>query len=204
MPASPAVPATGGSGYSATLSARLLVTDSVPPGFTVEIATVMAPDAGDHRAGVDVSCSASMVPLLSATRLTGTPSAMAAATLSYDADPDGFWVGAEVLRTYAGDGARRAMTDLRTFVGRCPTVASSDLGNSYRFAIAPGPRLGDDSIHVSSSMTSGSATLESDSVLVRIGTTLVVVQEEGNEPGGHKYLTPLAEAALLRYQTTGS
>jgi hypothetical protein len=202
----PAVPATGGSAYSATLSARLVATDSVPPGFTVEIATVMPLDAGDQRSGVGVSCSDSMIPLLSATRLTGTPSAMAAATLSFDADPDGFWVGNEVLRTYAGDGARRAMNDLRTFIGRCPTVASSGqgVGGSYRFAMAPGPRLGDDSIHVSCSMTSGSDTLECDSILVRIGTTLVVVQEQGNKPGGDKYLTQLTEAALRRYQTTGS
>jgi hypothetical protein len=33
---SPAVAATGGSGYSATLSARLLAKGSVPTGFTVE------------------------------------------------------------------------------------------------------------------------------------------------------------------------
>lgn len=207
-PASPAVPATGGSGYSATLSARLLTTDSVPPGFTVEtIATVMPPDAGDQRSGVDVSCSDSMIPLLSARRLTGTPSAMAAATLSYDADPDWLWVGNEVLRTYADDGARRAMTDLRTFIGRCPTVVVSSglgIGDRYRFAVAPGPRLGDDSIHVSCSMTSGSGTLECCSILVRIGTSLVVVQEEGNEPGDDKYLAQLAEAALRRYQVTGS
>ncbi|OKI49105.1 hypothetical protein A6A27_35650 [Micromonospora sp. CB01531] len=146
-----------------------------------------------------------MIPLLSATRLTGTPSAMAAATLTYDADPDGFWVGSEVIRTYADDGARRATSDLRAFIGRCPTVASAGLGGgSYRFAVAPGPRLGDDSIHVSCSTTSGSGTLEWDTVLVRIGTTLVVVQEQGNQPGGDKYLTQLAAAALRKYQTTGS
>ncbi len=207
-PASPAVPATGGPGYSAALSARLLTTDSVPPGFTVEaIATTMGPDAGDQHAGVDVSCSDSMIPLLSASRLTGTPSAMAAATLSYDAGPDDFWVGTEVLRTYADDGARRAMSDLRTFIGRCPTVVVSSglgIGDKYRYAVAPGPQLGDDSIHVRDSMTSGSGSmLEGDSVLVRIGTTLVVIREEGNNPGGHRYLTQLAEAALRRYQTTG-
>ncbi|MGR6320332.1 hypothetical protein Q2K19_24205 [Micromonospora soli] len=172
----------------------------------MEIATVMAADAGAQRPGVDVSCSDSMIPLLSATRLTGTPSAMAAATLSYDAGPDDFWVGNEVLRAYADDGARRAMTDLRTFIGRCPTLVVSSglgIGDRYRFAVAPGPRLGDDSMHVSCSMTSGSDTLEGDSILVRIGTTLVVVQEQGNKPGGGKYLTQLAEAALRRYQTTG-
>jgi hypothetical protein len=63
-----------------------------------------------------------MIPLLSATKLTGTPSAMAAATLSHDAGPDGFWVGNEVLRTYAGDGAQQALIDVRTFIGQCPTV----------------------------------------------------------------------------------
>ncbi|MFG2059356.1 hypothetical protein ACGFI9_35630 [Micromonospora sp. NPDC048930] len=197
---------TGGSGYSATLSARLLTVDSVPPGFTVQIATVMPSDAGDQRPAVDVSCS-DMIPLLSATRLTGTPSAMAAATLSYDADPDWPWVANEVLRTYAGEGARRAMTDLRTFIRRCPTVVVSSglgVGDRYRYALAPGPRLGDDSVHVSCSTTSGSDELEWDSIVVRIGTTLVVVQEQGNKPGGDKYLTQLAEAGLRKYQTTGS
>lgn len=154
-----------------------------------------------------MSCSDSMIPLLSARKLTGTPSAMAAATLSYVVSPDDLWVGTEVLRTYADDGARRAMSDLRAFIGRCPTVVVSSglgIGNRYRFAVAPGPQLGDDSIHVSDSMTSGSDTLEGGSVLVRIGTTLIVTHEEGNKPGGHKYLTQLAEAALRRYQTTGS
>ncbi|HEY2671847.1 MAG TPA: hypothetical protein VGJ07_15950 [Rugosimonospora sp.] len=171
------------------------------------IATFMGPDAGDQRPGVEVSCSNSMIPLLSASQLTGTPSAMAAATLSYDANPDGFWVGNEVLRTYPGNGAQQALTDLRTFIGRCPTVVVSSglgVGERFRFSVAPGPQLGDDSIHVSDSMTSGSDTVEGDSVLVRIGTTLVVVQEEGNQPGGDKYLTPIAEAALRRYQATGS
>ncbi|MGC1215060.1 MAG: hypothetical protein WA890_27850 [Micromonospora sp.] len=206
-PAPPAVPATGGPGYSATLSARLLDTDSLPPGFTVEIATAMPADAGDQRPGDDVSCSDSMIPLLSATRLTGTPSTMAAATLSFDAGPDEFWVGNEFLRIYADDGARRAMTDLRTFIDRCPTLVVSSglgIGDRYRFAVAPGPRLGDDSIHVSCSTTSDSGPLEWDSVLVRIGTALVVVQEQGNKPGGDRYLTQLAEAALRRFQTTGS
>lgn len=195
-----AVPATGGAGYSATLSARLLSPDSVPPGFTVEIATVMAPDAGAERPGADVPC-ASMIPLLSGTRLTGTPSAMAAATLGFDAGPDGYWVANEVLRTYADDGARRALADLRTFIGRCPT-ATSRFGDNYRYAVVPGPRLGDESVRVSCSTTSGA--LGCDTVLVRIGTTLVVVQEQGNEPGGSKYLTQVAEAALRRYEATGS
>jgi hypothetical protein len=148
-----------------------------------------------------------MIPLLSATQLTGTPSAMAAVTLSYDVGPDDLWVGDEVLRTYAGDGAQQALTDLRTFIGRCPAVVVASglgVGDSYRFAVAPGSPLGDDSIHVRESMTSGSDTLEGDSLLVRIGTTLVVVHEQGNKPGGNKYLTQLAEAALRRYQATGS
>ncbi|GAB2960119.1 hypothetical protein GCM10027280_56170 [Micromonospora polyrhachis] len=149
-----------------------------------------------------------MIPLLSATRLTGTPSAMAAATLSYDGDPDDRWgwVGTEFLRTYTDDGARRAMTDLRTFIDRCPTVTSSGPGiaSSHRLAIAPGPRLGDDSIHVSSSATSGSDPLVFDTVLVRIGTALVVVKEQGNKPGDNGYLTQLTEAAVRRFQATGS
>ncbi|MCP3785564.1 hypothetical protein NLX85_19570 [Micromonospora sp. A3M-1-15] len=173
----------------------------------MDIATVMPADAGDDHPDVEVPCSDGMIPLLSARRLTGTPSAMAAATLSYGSGPHDLWVGTEVLRTYADDGARRAMTNLRTLIGRCPTVVVSSglgIGDRHHFAVAPGPRLGDDSIHVSCSMASGSGTLECDSVLVRIGTALVAVQEEGNKPGGDTYLTQLAEAALDSYQATGS
>ncbi|WP_431944288.1 hypothetical protein [Micromonospora marina] len=85
-----------------------------------------------------------------------------------------------------------------------PTVASPGQdGGSYRFAVVPGPRLGDESMRVDSSATSGSITLEWDSILVRIGTTLVIVREQGNEPGGDDHLTRLAEAALRSFQTTG-
>jgi hypothetical protein len=175
----------------------------MPHGFTVDIATSMPPDAGIQFPGVDLSCS-DMIPLLSARRLTGIPSAMAAATVSYEAGPDDLWLAAEVLRTYADDGARRAMKDLRTFIGRCPTAAPPGQDGGYRFAAAPGPPLGDDSVHLRCGTTSGSGALICDSMLVRIGTALVVVQEEGNKPGGDRYLTQLTEAALRRYRTTGS
>ncbi|WP_229400838.1 hypothetical protein [Micromonospora okii] len=200
------MPATGGPGYSASLSARLLTADSVPAGFTVQIATVMASDAGERRPGPEASCS-EMIPLLSGTRLTGTPSAMAAATLGYDGDPDDLdlWVGSEVLRTYADDGARRAMADLRTFVGRCPVVSSGlGDGSTSRFTVAPGPRLGDDSIRLGCNSTSDSDTLRCEALIVRTGSTLLVIKGEGGDPGGDRYVTPLAEAALHRYRTTGS
>ncbi|MFI7301685.1 hypothetical protein ACIBM8_00590 [Micromonospora aurantiaca] len=110
-----AVPATGGAGYSAALSARLVTTDALPPGFTVDIATVMDSDTGRQRPGPEVPCT-DMIPLLSASRLTGTPSAMA---------------------------------DLRAFISRCPAVASPNQGGGgYRFAVVPGPRLGDESMRV--------------------------------------------------------
>ncbi|MET8229503.1 hypothetical protein ABZS77_02335 [Micromonospora sp. NPDC005298] len=205
-PATAAVPATGGSGYSAALSARLVTTESLPAGFTVDIATVMARDAGDSHSGADPSCTHEMIPLLSARRLTGTPSAIAAATLSYDAGPDDFWVGTEVLRTYADDGARRAIADLRAFIDRCPTASPSAQvgGATHRYASAPGPRLGDESVHVSCTATTGADALKCDVLLVRIGTTLVVIQEEGNKPGNDGLLTQVADAALHRYQSTAS
>ncbi|MEW2426895.1 hypothetical protein AB0877_02655 [Micromonospora sp. NPDC047644] len=201
---SPAVPATGGPGYSAALSARLVTPESLPPGFTVEIATTMALDAGDRRPDVGAACAPSMIPLLSARRLTGSPSATAAATLSFDAGPDDLWVGTEVLRTYTDDGARRAMADLRTFIGGCPTLVLPDQDGSYRFAVAAGPRLGDDSLHLIQATTSRLDTLEWDVILVRAGTSLVVVQSEGNKPGGVEHLNRVAEAAVHRFQTTGS
>lgn len=203
----PTVPPTGGAGYSAVLSARLLAKDSVPSGYTVKITTVMSSDAGDQRPPADASCSDGMIPLLSATQLTGTPTAKAAATLSNDTDPDHFWVGYETLRTYTGNGAQQAVTNLRSFIGRCPTAVSSGQGaDRFRFAVAPGPQLGDDSIRVSCSMTYGSEVLECDSVIIRIGTALMMVQEQGDDPGASSdhYLTELAEAAAHRYQATSS
>ncbi|MEV0427049.1 hypothetical protein [Micromonospora sp. NPDC050495] len=197
-PTKPAVPASGGAGYSAALSARLITAEALPPGASVQIATAMAADAGEQRPGADASC-VDLIPLLSASRLTGTPTAIAAATLAFEVGPDDLWVGNEVLRTYADDGAVRALADLRALVARCPTVVASS-GDRYRYAVAPGPRLGEDSIHLSCS----SGELECDSVLVRAGTTLLVIQEQGNAPGGHRHLAPFAEAALRRYQTTGS
>ncbi|MFF5054164.1 hypothetical protein ACFY1S_13375 [Micromonospora sp. NPDC000663] len=206
-PTTATLPATGGSGYSAALSARLVNSDSLPPGFAVDIATVMAQDAGDNHSGGASSCTHETIPLLSARRLTGTPSAMAAATLSHDVGPDDFWVGTEVIRTYADDGARRAMADLRAFIDRCPTVSTSGQlgGGSHRYAAASGPRLGDESVHVSCTATSTDVeALKCDVLLVRIGTTLLVIQEEGNKPGNDELLTQVAEAALRRYQSTGS
>jgi hypothetical protein len=41
-------------------------------------------------------------------------------------------------------------------------------------------------------------------VLVLIGTALVAVQEEGNEPGGDQYFPQIVEAAVRKYQATGS
>lgn len=202
-PSQTAVQTTGGTGHSAALSARLLAEDSVPAGFTVESAMTVSPEMGE-RPRADAPCSDSMIPLLSATRLTGTPSAMATATISNDSASENLWVGTEFLRTYTGDGAQQALTDLRTFVNRCPTVtASGQTAGVFRYA-APGPRLGDDSLHVSCSMTADSGVLECNSVVVRIGSDLVEVAEQGNETSGDGYLTQVAEAAVRKYQSTKS
>lgn len=198
----PTVPASGGAGYSAALSARLVTAEALPPGSTVQVATVLPTDAGERRPGADAPCSG-LIPMLSATRLTGTPTAMAAATIAFETGPDEIWVGNEVLRTYADDGAVRALADLRALVARCPTVVVASglgAGDRYHYAVAPGPRLGDESIHLSCR----GDELECDSVLVRAGTTLLAIQQQANPPGGHRRLAPLAEAALHRYQATGS
>lgn len=203
----PDVPSTGGRGYSAALSARLLTNDSAPAGFTVQIATTMSTDAGDQRPSASTPCSDSMMPLLSGTRLTGTPSEMAAATLSNDAAAADFWVGKEVLRTYAGngDGAQQAIADLRTFIGRCPTATPADHGvGDFRYAVIPGPHLGDDSIHVNCIMVASSGNLDCSSIIVRIGSALVAVMEQGNETNGDVYLNQVTEAAIRRFQATAS
>ncbi|WP_370367430.1 hypothetical protein [Catenulispora sp. GP43] len=172
-------------------------------GYSVKVATATPPDDGAQRPPADAPCTDALIPLLSATRLTGTATAFASATLTNDTDPNHFWVGAEMLRTYTGDTATQAMADLRSLVGRCPVVTTSDLDGKpevFRFAVTSAPRLGDDSVHISCSMTYDSEVMECDSILIRIGTTVVTVDEQGADPGGYRYLPQLAAAAVRKYQ----
>lgn len=204
-PAGKAIPAVAQptrSFSSAALSALLLNADSVPSGFTAKAASQTPADQGAQRPPADAPCSQALIPLLSATQLTGTASARASSTLTNDTDPDHFWVGTEVLWSYTGDAAEQAMAEVRTLVGRCPVVTTSDAGGKdvFRFAVASAPKLGDDSVHISCSMTGDSDPLECDSLLVRIGTTVLAVNEQGNDPGGDRYLPQLAEAGLREYQ----
>ncbi|WP_143765500.1 hypothetical protein [Catenulispora acidiphila] len=205
---SAAVQTNGGRGYSATLSARLLNVGSAPTGFSVRISTTEVKDPETPSPSATVPCSDAIIPLLSVRQVVGKPpSAMASATLSNDTDPDHFWVGGEVLRTYNDGTASQVMTEVRALIGHCPIVNTSGIGGDkevFRYAVAPGPRLGDDSAHVSCSMTTASDVLECDTVLVRIGTGLVAVFEEGSDPGGSRYLPQLAAAALQKYQAAGS
>lgn len=135
----------------------------------------------------------------------GTPAAMASATIDNDPASENFWVGREVLRNYAGDGARQALSDLRSLIARCPTVTTSDQdAGVYRFAVIPGPQLGDDSVHIRCYTTNSAGVLECNSLIVRIGSDLVAVQEPGNETSGDGELIEMANAALRRYQATGS
>ncbi|MFC0005467.1 hypothetical protein [Micromonospora siamensis] len=103
-------------------------------------------------------------------------------------------------------GSATAVADLRTLVARCPSVLVSDGAGGFvsRYAIAPGPRLGDESVHGRQSSGTGPDTMRWDCLPVRVGTDLVAIQEEGNKPGGDELLVQLADAAVTRHRTTAS
>lgn len=67
-----------------------------------------------------------------------------------------------------------------------------------------GPHLGDDSIQVNCVMVASSGNLDCSSIIVRIGSALVAVMEQGNETNGDVYLNQVTEAAIRKFQATAS
>ncbi|MFH7599239.1 hypothetical protein WDV06_29695 [Streptomyces racemochromogenes] len=83
--------------------------------------------------------------------------------------------GMEKLYAFPGDGARRAMEDIRALVGRCPSVElPHTAGETADFALADGPRLGDESLVVQARVMPG-GTERADATVVRVGSALVVL-----------------------------
>ncbi|MFI8265831.1 hypothetical protein [Streptomyces sp. NPDC085665] len=89
--------------------------------------------------------------------------------------------GLETLYSFPGDGAHQAMQAMRDLVGRCRNVelprASWEAVETSSFAVAEGPRLGDESLviqaMVTTSTTGGSE--RADATVVRVGSSLVVI-----------------------------
>ncbi|MFE2326237.1 hypothetical protein ACFXD5_20315 [Streptomyces sp. NPDC059385] len=115
----------------------------------------------------------------------GTTASSASATAKFSGGHsvgNGVIPGMEKLYSFPGDGAHRAMQSMRDLVGRCRTVdlphASSEPAETAGFAIAEGPRLGDESLVIQAVVTTsapGGGSQRADATVVRVGSSLVVI-----------------------------
>ncbi|MFD5420137.1 hypothetical protein ACFWJT_19170 [Streptomyces sp. NPDC127069] len=117
----------------------------------------------------------------------GTATASASATAMFSGGHsagNGVIPGMEKLYSFADGGAHRALEDMRALVGRCRTVelphAAGEPADTAAFAIAEGPRLGDESLVVQAAVTGGGqgaagGTQHADATVVRVGNALVVI-----------------------------
>ncbi|KJY33917.1 hypothetical protein VR44_12955 [Streptomyces katrae] len=117
----------------------------------------------------------------------GTAAASASATAMFSGGHsagNGVIPGMEKLYSFADGGAHRAVEDMRALVARCRTVelphAAGEPADTAAFAIAEGPRLGDESLVVQAAVTGGGqgaagGTQHADATVVRVGNALVVI-----------------------------
>ena len=192
-----AVPAASGhpSVPSATLTdaqlnARLLV-DADIAGAAWHMTAFPAPSGSADAsvtAGTEVGNSSAfdcseMIDGLTFLKSAGSPAASAsevvggrggAATPAGTIDRSGIQ-GTELLYSYAGDGAREALAKVRELVARCSgPQTSADMTTT--FSLAAAPALGDDGVLVRAVEDfAGVARFVSDTLIVRSGSTVVVV-----------------------------
>lgn len=113
---------------------------------------------------------------------TTASSASARATFSGGKSAGGGVIpGMETLYSLPGDGAHQAMQDMRNLVGRCRSVdlprASWEPAETAGFAVAEGPRLGDESLVIQAVVTTSTTgdSQRADATVVRVGGSLVVI-----------------------------
>ncbi|MFF3673092.1 hypothetical protein ACFYYS_03790 [Streptomyces sp. NPDC002120] len=128
----------------------------------------------DGQSVVDASTTAS----------SATAKAMFSGGHSVD---NGVIPGMETLYSFPGDGAHQAMQGMRDLVGRCRSVelprASWEPVETAGFAVAEGPRLGDESLVIQAMVTTGATgatgttgeSQRADATVVRVGSSLVVI-----------------------------
>ncbi|MFJ7205898.1 hypothetical protein ACIQWR_20470 [Streptomyces sp. NPDC098789] len=112
---------------------------------------------------------------------TGGSAASARATFSGGRSAGGGVIpGRETLYSFAGNGATRAMLDLRDLVSRCRSVelphAAGEPADKAAFVVAEGPRIGDESLVVQARVTGAKGDSQrGDATVVRVGSSLVVI-----------------------------
>ncbi|WP_405492030.1 hypothetical protein [Streptomyces sp. NBC_00096] len=118
--------------------------------------------------------------VVDATTAAASASATAAFSGGHTVD-NGVISGAEKLYSFPGDGAHRAMRDMRELVARCASVdlrtAEWEPPDTAGFAVADGPRLGDESLVVRGTVTDRATgrSDRADATVVRVGSSLVVI-----------------------------
>jgi hypothetical protein len=190
----------------ADLVARLLDTQSAPSGYQVLPASAFAVPTGSAPGTPACTSAALGNPYTALT--TVRPVEVAERGIDGPADSSGFfWRGTEQLFGYQGDGAQKALTAVRQWVTRCTGIQPG--GTTVDASIGAGPKLGDESLtlHVSMNVriSSGEAAAPFDSIIVRTGTVVFVVCEQGmpaaNGSGDNSArLTAVANAAYARFQ----
>ena len=188
------------------LVSRLLDARSAPSGYQVLASSAFAVPTGSASTAPACSSAALSNPYIALT--TVRPVDVAERGIDGPAESSGFfWRGTEQLLGYQGDGAQKALTAVRQWVTRCS--APEPGGNPLNVSIGAGPKLGDESLalHVSMGVqtSSGAATAPFDSIIVRTGTVVFVLSEQGmpaanGSADNAARLTTVANAAYARFQ----
>lgn len=179
----PSVPAT----RSAPLSAAELRTHLLPavlPGGWTSVAEPQdeSPKGASGAPATPSSCAELLDGQSVVDASTKAASAYATAMFSGGHSVgNGVIPGMEKLYSFPDDGAHRAMEDMRALVARCRSLelphAAWEATETAGFAIAEGPRLGDESLVVQAMVTTGGegGTERADATVVRVGSSLVVI-----------------------------
>lgn len=188
------------------LVSRLLDAQSAPSGYHVLPPSAFAVPTGS--ASTTPACSSAALSNPYTALTTVRPVDVAERGIDGPDESSGFfWRGTEQLLGYQGDGAQKALTAVRQWVTQCSGIQPG--GKTLDASIGAGPKLGDDSLtlHVSMGVqtSSGAATAPFDSIIVRIGTVVFVLSEQGvpaanGSADNAARLTTVANAAYARFQ----
>lgn len=188
------------------LGPRLLDAQSAPSGYQVQPASAFAVPAGS--ASRTPACSSAALGSPYSALTTVSPVEVAERGIDGPDESSGFfWRATEQLLGYQGGGAQKALTALRQWVAQCTDPQPG--GNPLNAPIGTGPKLGDESLtlHVSMNVqtSSGAAVAPFDSIIVRTGTVVFVLSEQGvpatsGSTANAARLTAVADAAYARFQ----
>jgi hypothetical protein len=171
----------------------LVSSTSLPTGVQL----LLDPTMEDHPSApsADPEPCGGIIMAFDIVRQTDAPAADASVGLqAHESLP---WMGRETLSSYSADGAQKVVREIRSLVDRCPTATGpSGAGNiladpslasavngvgplTTHFSVAAGPQLGDESLRVRARTPSQVAgnDMEADAIVIRSGSTVLVVNE---------------------------